>query len=807
MFSPAELHVMRHFESMDYLPQSSKVYRDWVFANYMPGGDNHWDKWVLMGLVGYFTGVIGFLLKAATEVITEAKYEFAQEALDEGRLGEVFAWVSGISSLMVLVSASLVVFIAPEAAGSGVPAVIGYLNGVYIHHLYDVRVFLVKFFSTMLAVASGLPVGPEGPMVYMGATIGKHLSQGSPNCYSKCNRCFRRFRTMQGRRDFISAGAAAGIASAFGAPVGGMLFAMEEVASFWNMTLAWQIMFTCMVATFTTDVLVTSFGGFKSSPGTTLGAINEEAGILFGVSSSLSVNVLIFLPTVVLGAVGGATGAAFTFISVKVARARKQYIEPYRWRRVLEPLVIMFLMSTVAVFLPGNFNCQPKDCSTGAAKSSPVCLATPRHPLHAEQELHRYACPRATSEEEGGSGSGAGHAARRFLGGTTGNTTTHHNGTSSVVFETYNPAASLLFVTGESAVEHLFSRKTHYEFDYSALFSLFLCYFPLAVWCAGSAVSSGLVVPILIIGACLGRIAGVAITDMTGDLHADENWNWIDPGGFALIGAAAFFGGVSRLTISLTVIMMEITNDIRFLLPIMTAVLVSKLTADKLTHSLYHALLDVKCVPFINSTPPPSDMSLDLLPVAKVMSPTVDVIPLGETSVLSLTKFLKGSKANAFPVVEQVGGGGGGGSSGAARAVFRGMLLRKHLLCLMKLPGGTVLKYEDLEGLDNEYVHTFSEREEGRIIQNAEAKVKESNNVAVPTISIEPYMDVSAMSVREDCPTSRAFLVFRSLGLRHLTVVDKMNTPVGMITRKDLLGMHIEHAVHMAENPLHAHHA
>ncbi len=54
------------------------------------------------------------------------------------------------------------------------------------------------------------------------------------------------------RRNFISAGAGAGVASAFGAPVGGLLFAMEEVSSFWNMKLSWQIFFCTMVATFTT---------------------------------------------------------------------------------------------------------------------------------------------------------------------------------------------------------------------------------------------------------------------------------------------------------------------------------------------------------------------------------------------------------------------------------------------------------------------------------------------------------------------------------------------------------------------------
>ena len=46
----------------------------------------------------------------------------------------------------------------------------------------------------------------------------------------------------------------AGIASAFGAPVGGLLFAMEEVSSFWKNTLSWQVFFCCMTATFTTGI-------------------------------------------------------------------------------------------------------------------------------------------------------------------------------------------------------------------------------------------------------------------------------------------------------------------------------------------------------------------------------------------------------------------------------------------------------------------------------------------------------------------------------------------------------------------------
>ena len=48
---------------------------------------------------------------------------------------------------------------------------------------------------------------------------------------------------------------------------------------------------------------------------------------------------------------------------------------------------------------------------------------------------------------------------------------------------------------------------------------------------------------------------------------------------------------------------MEITNDIQFLLPIMVAIMVAKWVGDFATHPLYHALLELKCIPFLDSEP------------------------------------------------------------------------------------------------------------------------------------------------------------------------------------------------------------
>ena len=103
-------------------------------------------------------------------------------------------------------------------------------------------------------MASGLPVGPERHGFH-GGDIRQTLVQGQPSCHSD-----RAFSGASARcRDGASSVQVPAGIICLGAPVEGMLFAMEVIILEYDASLA--ALFACMVATFTTDTLITSFGG------------------------------------------------------------------------------------------------------------------------------------------------------------------------------------------------------------------------------------------------------------------------------------------------------------------------------------------------------------------------------------------------------------------------------------------------------------------------------------------------------------------------------------------------------------------
>ena len=85
------------------------------------------------------------------------------------------------------------------------------------------------------------------------------------------------------------------------------------------------------------------------------------------------------------------------------------------------------------------------------------------------------------------------------------------------------------------------------------------------------------------------------------------------------------------------------------LLPLLVGILVAKWVADAGTHSLYHGLLEVKCVPWLPSVPI-SYKSLDLVPVTHAMAAPVVVLH-EKVSYAEIRSALRGTEHNGFPIV------------------------------------------------------------------------------------------------------------------------------------------------------------
>jgi chloride channel 3/4/5 len=110
------------------------------------------------------------------------------------------------------------------AAGGGIIEVKVVASGHQFKNYLTLGIVLLKSFCVCLASGCGLPVGKEGPFVHIGASIANVVGGLFPTFRSNAAR----------RREFIAAGAGGGVAAAFGAPIGGVLFALEEIVSFFS---------------------------------------------------------------------------------------------------------------------------------------------------------------------------------------------------------------------------------------------------------------------------------------------------------------------------------------------------------------------------------------------------------------------------------------------------------------------------------------------------------------------------------------------------------------------------------------------
>lgn len=184
----------------------------------------------------------------------------------------------------------------------------------------------------------------------------------------------------------------------------------------------------------------------------------------------------------------------------------------------------------------------------------------------------------------------------------------------------------------------------------------------MAAYTAGAFIPAGLFVPCLIAGAGFGRLIGHLLNVLFAGFVADS-------GTYALIGAAAVMGGMSRMTIAGTVIILEACGNSSYLLPLMITFAAARYTGNAINDGMYDMQMKMRKYPFLEG----NLKSLGILnyhPVSEIMSnPVVQFRNFEE--VKTIYNALKAHTHNGFPIV---------GSDGH----LKGFILRKTLCSLLK---------------------------------------------------------------------------------------------------------------------------
>ena len=162
---------------------------------------------VIIGLItGALISVFRLMLMGA-DVLRGRLVEYASG-------GAAHAALAAVILLCIAAVISVLLEWEPEIAGSGIPQVEAELKGQ--KDMRWLRVIIGKVAGCALAIGGGLALGREGPSIQLGAMVGKGVSRAG-------------HRLLTEERLLITCGAGAGLSAAFGAPLAGAIFALEEL--------------------------------------------------------------------------------------------------------------------------------------------------------------------------------------------------------------------------------------------------------------------------------------------------------------------------------------------------------------------------------------------------------------------------------------------------------------------------------------------------------------------------------------------------------------------------------------------------
>ncbi|PRQ46288.1 putative chloride channel, voltage gated [Rosa chinensis] len=704
-------------ESLDYEILENEFFKqDWRSRETVHVFQYIFMKWFTCFLVGIIVGMIGFCNNLAVENIAGVKFVITSNMMLEQRFWMAFVVFFSYNLALTVFASTITSLVAPAAAGSGIPEVKAYLNGVDAPGIFSIRTLIVKIVGSITAVSSSLLIGKAGPMVHTGACVASLLGQGGSKKHGLTWKWLRYFKNDRDRRDLVTCGSAAGIAASFRSPVGGLLFALEEMASWWRGALLWRAFFTTAVIA----IVLRAWIDFCLSG--KCGLFGTGGLIMFDVySSNMSYHLTDVPPVLLLAFVGGILGSFYNYLLTKVLRIYNLIHEKGIFYKVLLACSISIFTSCLLFGLPWLASCRP--CPPDASEACPT--------IGRSGNYKKFQCP-------------PGH---------------------------YNDLASLIFNTNDDAIRNLFSKDTDTEFQYSSVLIFLISCFFLSIFSYGVVVPAGLFVPVIVTGASYGRFVGMLVGSYTDLNH----------GLYAVLGAASLLGGTMRMTVSLCVIILELTNNLLLLPLIMIVLLVSKTTADAFNGNIYNLIMKAKGLPYLKGHAEPY---LRQLTVSDVVTGPLQLFN-GIEKVGNIVHVLRTTGHNGFPVIDE--------SPPPEPPVLFGLVLRAHLIELLKKKSFVSTPVRTTTDAFRQFSsEDFAKRGSGNGDKIEDIELTEEEMEMY--IDLHPFTNASPYTVVETMSLAKALILFRQVGLRHLLVIPKMScrSPiVGILTRHDFMPEHI----------------
>lgn len=466
----------------------------------------------------------------------------------------------------------------------------------------------------------------------------------------------------------LSAAAAAGISVAFGAPVGGVLFSLEQLSYYFPDKTMWSSFVCAMVAA----VTLQAFNPFRT------GKL-----VLYQVTYHSGWHDFEIVPFALLGILGGLYGGFFIKLNMTIAEWRKN--RTYLKGPVTEVVIVSAV--TAVINFPIKFM---------RAQASELVYI-----LFAE-------CADLTEDTLGLCKSGKANTG----------------------------VITLLLL--------------------SAILGILL-----ASVTFGLQIPAGIILPSMAIGGLYGRAVGLSVEVFQAAFphlfmfsSCEPDVPCVTPGTYAIVGAASALAGTTRMTVSIVVIMFELTGALTYVLPIMIAVMISKWIGDAISpRGIYESWIHFKGYPFLDNRDD-NGSSVPDVPAAHVMTRIEDLTTISATghTIHSLRTLLQSHRYRGFPII----------SHEQSSSLLLGYISRTELLYALSLTTSKSL----LPETECHFLH-------------------QPLSDPSSTLDLRPWMDQTPITLNAKASFHLTVSMFQKLGLRYVIFTEK-GLLRGLLTKKDV---------------------